>query len=88
MIHNWATSNFALKGDIIPQSISGNVGPSYSLEDICDIMFDVTIQNMTFRESLSFQETLKIFKEAEEAKVNKELKRKVVNLLIKIIEHP
>lgn len=49
---------------------------SYSLEDFLDITSDVMSQNMTFSEAFTLEEVLKRFKEAEEAKPIRELKRK------------
>lgn len=51
---------------------------SYSLEDLLDITSDVMSQNMTFSEAFTLEEVLKRFKEAEEAKLIRELKRKGV----------
>lgn len=45
---------------------------NYSLEDLYDVVSDFTNKTIRFREVLTSGEVLERFKEAEEAKANKE----------------
>lgn len=51
-------------------------GFSYSLENLYNVVSDFTNLIVTFREVLTFEALLKRFKEAKEAKANKETKDK------------
>lgn len=79
---------FELRGENIPPTNVGKQsGPIYQLEYLHDaVIDDVTNYKLTCRQVLTLEEILEGIKESEDAKANKEIKKKNgLNLLFRSI---